>query len=100
VRLLGGWIDVFKIVRLSCGRLGGCGRGKGGGVEGLEVLCLGGVFVVGGRGGREGVGLGERVGFGGVGGGRDGRMSVKDQGVAGVENRVRVAERQSGFGIM
>ena len=49
--------------------------------------------MVGGRGGREGVGLGERVGFGGVGGGRDGRMSVKDQGVAGVENRVRVAER-------
>ncbi len=30
-RHLGGGLDVFKIVRLSCGRLGVCGRGKGGG---------------------------------------------------------------------
>lgn len=32
--VVGGGVDVFKIVRLSCGRLGVCGRGEGGG--GLE----------------------------------------------------------------
>jgi len=27
---LRGGVDVFEAVRLSCGRLGGCGRGEGG----------------------------------------------------------------------
>lgn len=87
----GGWIDVFKVVRLSCGRLGGCGRGKGGG-KGWGWRIRRFVFGGGFCGGREGGGWVGRLGCGSERGGTEG-MSLKDQGVAGVENRVRVAER-------
>jgi len=59
------------------------GKGGGrGGVGGLEVFC-------GGRGVR---GVDGGLGCGSERGGTEG-MSLKDQGVTGVKNRVRVAER-------
>ncbi len=48
-----GGVDVFEVVRLSCGRLGGCGRGKRGGVDGGL-----GWEVEWGSGGSEGGGTG------------------------------------------